>query len=316
MVERMEDDILSTYDKPVMIKTGEDLDVKELNSIDEGESFIELISDNKTTRMVLFDILFVYKGDIEEYNKMELEYLEDKGEDSNESILYELLANNAGSIIDLRESLGGYQRQEWLIEDEDELNIERSKLYPFLSRDMKHLEITEYFFMDKDYVNEVFIEDINDIILRLHDEYIKNYDNPVVYYHDETDKGSEPEVIYEGLDDLVEAFEDFNTPVRDAIYAIFNGDFINTGYRGDLIVENGYGNFDYFEVEDYHVESDIFDSEEFWSKYNEANKQQLSFHPRVCKHGLSNSLRNGDRRDYGQQKGFKHIEQGVHPIHS
>lgn len=72
MVERMEDDILSTYDKPVMIKTGEDLDVKELNSIDEGESFIELISDNKTTRMVLFDILFVYKGDIEEYNKMEL----------------------------------------------------------------------------------------------------------------------------------------------------------------------------------------------------------------------------------------------------
>lgn len=94
----------------------------------------------------------------------------------------------------------------------------------------------------------------------------------VKYYYDITDKGSEPEVIYEGLDDLVEAFEDFNTPVRDAIYAIFNGDFINTGYRGDLIVENGYGNFDYFEVEDYHVESDIFDSEEFWSKYNEANK--------------------------------------------
>lgn len=98
--------------------------------------------------------------------------------------------------IEYYSDLNDYLEEEWLIEDEDELNIERSKLYPFLSRDMKHLEITEYFFMDKDYVNEVFIEDINDIILRLHDEYIKNYDNPVVYYHDETG------IVIEDIDNL------------------------------------------------------------------------------------------------------------------
>jgi hypothetical protein len=92
-------------------------------------------------------------------------------------------------------SVRDYLETNWLIEKEDELNRQKRIIYPLLSRDMKYLNTTEYFYMDT-YINDVFVKDINELILDLDEEYIMNYENPVVYYHDELG------IVIEDIDNL------------------------------------------------------------------------------------------------------------------
>jgi hypothetical protein len=89
------------------------------------------------------------------------------------------------------------------------------------------------------------------------------------YYYDKTDEGSEPIEVYDDLDELIDTFEEYGTPLRDAIDSLRFGNCLEGVWISDSLYLNGYGNYDIFEVEDYHIESDTTDYELFWREYKD-----------------------------------------------
>jgi hypothetical protein len=93
------------------------------------------------------------------------------------------------------------------------------------------------------------------------------------YYYDKREEGSAPIEVYDDLDELIDTLEEYGTSVREAIDSLRFGNCLEGVWISDSLYLNAYGNYDIFEVEDYHIESDTTDYEAFWREYNETNKQ-------------------------------------------